>query len=135
MTNIFEGSGAPESIEKELSNSFQEIKQDIEKDYPNPIVLDGKNDTVQKSIRDELSPFITNFPKKLEEKNLEGLNTLTTQTKQSLTDRTLKKAQAISEANNANVSITDEGFQRYADITSLLETIINASAVTPEDSQ
>lgn len=145
MTNPLETLDTPETVEEVLSSSFEEIKKDLERnDYPNPLILDGKNDSVQKWVRHILTetdekegikdPFIIDFPRKLSNSDAEGLTTLTIETRQNLTKRINAKVKQLNDVGE-NVSIKDIGFQRYRDIDSLLEKMINTTSGNTEISQ
>lgn len=134
MTDSLETLDTSESVEDILSSSFEEIKQDIEKGYDDKKIISGE-DTVQKSIRNQMGIFVKDFPRKLEDNDVEAIKTYTTQTKQALTDRMLRKTKALSEAEGTAMSIKSEGFQRYRDINSLLEKIINVTSWKTEVTQ
>ncbi|MFZ2663912.1 MAG: hypothetical protein WAX66_00930 [Patescibacteria group bacterium] len=127
MTNSLETLDAPEPMEEILNNSFKEIEQDTEKEYPDAIII-GNGDTVQKSIKDQMDSFMEEFPETLGKKDLTELNTLINGTRQGLTNRMTEKAQAISRVEGTNISINGEGFQRYRDIDSLLERMLNITS-------
>lgn len=145
MTNTLETLDTPESVEEVLSSSFEEIKKDLERnDYPNPLILDGKNDSVQKWVRNILTevdekeklkdPFIIGFPAKLNNNDIDGLTTLTIETRQNLTKKINAKVNQLKDIGE-NVSIKDTRFQRYIDIDSQLEKIINIASGKEEASQ
>jgi hypothetical protein len=144
MTNPLETIDTPESIEEKLNGCFETIKQTLEDSYQDPIILDGKNDSVQKWVRHVLTevdekeeikdPFIVDFPRKLNINDIDGLTTLTIETRQNLTKRINAKVNQLNDAGE-NVSIKDIGFQRYKDIDAQLEKIINISSGREEASQ
>lgn len=134
MANSLETLDTPESTKEVLNNNFEEIKQDVERGYPDAIIIGG-GDTVQKSIKDQMEPFIKEFPETLARKDATELNTLINGARQSLTNRIAEKAQAISRVEGTNISIKGEGFQRYRDIDSLLEKMLNNTSRNMEASQ
>jgi hypothetical protein len=127
MTNSLETPDASEPMEEILNNSLKEIEQDTEKEYPDAIII-GNGDTVQKSIKDQMGSFMEEFPETLGRKDVTELNTLINGTRQGLTNRMIEKAQAISRVEGTNISINGEGFQRYRDIDSLLERMLNITS-------